>query len=89
MKKWISLLKGLKILDAIDFLQSEEFLRIKKLMGISDEDKKIFTLEISADDPDLKITSEGFFYRGRRVILYIRDQAQYGDRKYEFDTPHA
>ena len=78
------MLKGLKILDAIDFLQSEEFLRIKKLMGISDEDKKIFTLEISADDPDLKITGEGFFYRGRRVILYIRDQAQYGDKKTEY-----
>lgn len=71
-------------MDAIDFLKSEEFLRIKELMGISDDDKKIFTLEISADDPNLKITGEGFFYRDRRVILYIRDQAQYGDRKYEY-----
>lgn len=71
-------------MDAIDFLKSEEFLRIKELMGISDEDKKIFTLDISANDPDLKITGEGFFYKDTRVILYIRDQAQYGDRQTEY-----
>ena len=71
-------------MDAIDFLKSEEFLRIKKLMKISDEDKKIFTLEISTDDPNLRITGEGFFYKGQRVILYIRDQPQYGDKKIEY-----
>lgn len=59
-------------MDSINFLKSEEFLRIKKLMGISDEDKKIFTLEISADAPNLKITDEGIFYNYQRKILYIR-----------------
>ena len=71
-------------MDRIDFLKSKEFLLIKKLMGISDEDKKIFTLEISADDPNLKITDEGIFYNYQRKILYIRDQVQYGERKGEY-----
>ena len=69
-------------MEVINFLESEEFLRIKKLMGISDDDKINFTLEISADDPNLKISGDGTWkYNGRRVILYIRDQAQYGEKK--------
>ena len=69
-------------MDVINFLESEEFLRIKKIMGISDDDKINFTLEISADDLNLKISSDGTWeYNGRRVILYIRDQAQYDEKK--------
>ena len=68
-------------MEVIDFLKSEEFLRIKKLMGISDEDTRSFTLEISADDPNLKISGDGIFYGKNRKILYIRDQAQYGEKK--------
>lgn len=71
-------------MDAINFLESEEFLRIKRLMGISDKSKVDFTLEISADDPNLKFTEDGFFYKGRRIILYIRDQVQFGDKKNEY-----
>ncbi len=68
----------------IDFLSCDEFKLIKKLMGISDDDKTEFTIVISADDPNLKSTSTGFTYRGRRVILYIRDQVQYGDKTSEY-----
>lgn len=71
-------------MDAINFLESEEFLRIKRLMGISDKSKIDFTLEIPADDPGLEFTEGGFFYKGRRVILYIRDQVQYGDKANEY-----
>ena len=53
-------------------------------MGISDNDKTDFTIVISADDPNLKSTPTGFTYRGRRVILYIRDQVQYGDKTSEY-----
>lgn len=67
----------------IDFLNCDEFKLIKKLMGITD-DKTSFTIVISADDPNLKSTPTGFTYKGRRVILYIRDQAQYGDKKSEY-----
>ena len=70
-------------MEKIDFLNCDEFKLIKKLMGISDDDKTDFTIVISADDPNLKSTSKGFTYKGRRVILYIRDQAQYGDKTNE------
>ena len=65
-------------MEVIDFLKSEEFLRIKKLMGISDEEP------VSSDDPELEINAEGVFHRGERKILYIRDQAQYGDKPHEY-----
>ena len=67
-------------MEKIDFLNCDEFKLIKKLMGISDDDKTDFTIVISADDSNLKITSTGFTYKGRRVILYIRDQVQYDDK---------
>ena len=69
-------------MEKIDFLNCDEFKLIKKLMGISDEVG--FTIEISADDPNLKITPTGFTYKGHRVILYIRDQVQYGDKPREY-----
>ena len=71
-------------MEKIDFLNCDEFKLIKKLMGISDNDKTIFTIEISVDDPNLEISSGGITYRGRRVILYIRDQVQYGEKKSEY-----
>ena len=71
-------------MDAINFLESEAFLRIKKLMGISDKSNPDFTLEIPANDPNLKFTEDGFIYKGRRVILYIRDQAQCSDKTNEY-----
>ncbi|MBR4642684.1 MAG: HNH endonuclease [Selenomonadaceae bacterium] len=73
-------------MEKIDFLNCDEFKLIKELMGISDNDKTEFTIVISADDTNLEGTPRGFFYKGRRVILYIRDQAQYGDkiREYKF-----
>ena len=71
-------------MEKIDFLNCDEFKLIKKLMGISDNDKTSFTIEISADDPNLESTPTGFTYKGRRVILYIRDQAQYGDKPREY-----
>ena len=64
-------------MEKINFLECEEFLEIKKLMGISDNDKTNFTIVIDANDPNLKITPSGYTYKGRRVILYIRDQPQY------------
>lgn len=64
-------------MDVINFLESEEFLEVKKLMGISEENKTKFTIEISADDQNLKITPSGYTYKGQKVILYIRDQPQY------------
>ena len=73
-------------MDAINFLESEKFLRIKRLMGISDKSNTNFTLEIPADDPNLKFTEDGFFYKDRRVILYIRDQVQYGDKKMSINS---
>ena len=71
-------------MEKIDFLNCDEFKLIKKLMGISDNDKTEFTMDIRADDPNLEISSEGIFYNGRRVILYIRDQVQYGDKINEY-----
>ena len=71
-------------MEKIDFLNCDEFKLIKKLMGISDDDKTDFTIEISADDSNLEISPDGITYKGRRVILYIRDQAQYGDKKSEY-----
>lgn len=38
---------------------------------------KIKEKEISANDIKFNATDGGIFYNGRRVILYIRDQAQY------------
>lgn len=65
-------------METINFLECEEFKLIKRLMGISDRDKQpSFTIDISADDPNLESTPSGWTYKGRRVILYIRDQAQY------------
>ena len=40
-------------------------------------DPKVDEVEISADDEDLIFTDDGFYYQGRRVILYIRDVANY------------
>lgn len=71
-------------MEKIDFLNCDEFKLIKNLMGISDKDKTNFTIDIRADDPNLEISSEGITYKGRRVILYIRDQAQYGDKINEY-----
>lgn len=76
-------------MEKIDFLSCDEFKLIKKLMGISDNDKTDFTIEnitidIPTNDPNLKSTPTGFTYKGRRVILYIRDQAQYGDKTNEY-----
>lgn len=34
-------------------------------------------VEIPADSEELNFTSEGIFYKGQRVILYIRDQVHY------------
>ncbi|MBE8950887.1 MAG: HNH endonuclease [Quinella sp. 3Q1] len=71
-------------MEKIDFLNCDEFKVIKKLMGISDKDKTNFTLDIRADDPNLEISSRGITYKGSRVILYIRDQVQYGDKTNEY-----
>ncbi len=71
-------------MEKIDFLNCDEFKLIKELMGISDEDKTGFTMDIRADDPNLKISPGGITYKGRRVILYIRDQVQYGDKINEY-----
>lgn len=71
-------------MEKIDFLACDEFKLIKKLMGISDKDKTDFEISIPPDDPNLKSTPTGFTYKGRRVILYIRDQAQYGDKTSEY-----
>lgn len=72
-------------MEKIDFLNCDEFKSIKKLMGISDGDKTPdFTMDIRADDPNLEISPEGITYKGRRVILYIRDQVQYGDKPREY-----
>lgn len=61
-------------METINFLECEEFKLIKRLMGISDRDKQLsFTIDISADDPNLESTPSGWTYKGRRVILYIRD----------------
>ncbi len=62
-------------------------------MGISENEKSNFQFslelktawrdviipptEIAADDENFIWTDDGVFYKGRRVILYIRDQAQY------------
>ena len=40
-------------------------------------DALIPEIEISAHDENLSWTDKGIFYNGRRVILYIRDQAGY------------
>ena len=71
-------------MEKIDFLNCDEFKLIKKLMGISDDDKTDFTIVISADDPNLKSTPTGFTYKGQRIILYIRDQVQYCDKPGEY-----
>ena len=71
-------------MEKIDFLSCDEFKLIKKLMKLPDEDKTGFTMDIRADDPNLEISSEGITYKGRRVILYIRDKAQYGDKISEY-----
>lgn len=71
-------------MEKIDFLSCDEFKMIKKLMGISDKYKTSFTLDIRADDPNLEISSGGITYKGSRVILYIRDQVQYGDKTNEY-----
>ena len=71
-------------MEKIDLLNCDEFKLIKKLMGISDNDKTDFTIVIPGGDPGLKSTPTGFTYKGRRVILYIRDQAQYGDKTNEY-----
>ena len=71
-------------MEKIDFLNCAEFKLIKKLMGISDNDKIGFTVDVRADDSDLEISSYGITYRGNRVILYIRDQPQYGDKTSEY-----
>ena len=48
-------------------------------------DPKVVEVEISADDEDLIFTDDGFYYQGRRVILYIRDiQSYFG---YEIQYP--
>ena len=48
-------------MDRIDFLKSKEFLRIKKLMGISDEDKKFLRWKFPPITPTLKLLTKGFF----------------------------
>lgn len=48
-------------------------------------DPKKFEVEIPPNDPDLIFTDDGFYYQGRRVILYIRDiQIYFG---YETQEP--
>ena len=71
-------------MEKIDFLNCDEFKLIKELMKLSDNDKTGFTMDVRADDPNLEISSEGITYKGRRVILYIRDQVQYGDKTGEY-----
>lgn len=41
------------------------------------EDPEKVEVEIFADDEDLIFTDDGFYYQGRRVILYIRDIQNY------------
>ncbi len=77
---------------------TDSFKKMLRLMGISDDAKSDFDLDISISQPDWKqpilpeievsiddigtIFSEaGIFYQGRRVILYIRDQAQYFEQE--------
>ena len=50
------------------------------------DNPEIPDVEISPDNPIFIITDGGIFYNGRRVILYIRDQAQYfgEDRNFEY-----
>lgn len=65
-------------------------------MGISENAKSDFSMNIefkkidwqtpqetiiSADDENFNAVDDGIFYNGRRVILYIRDQAQYYEDK--------
>ena len=64
-------------------------------MGISENAKSDFSLdikfsapewkilekEISINDEKFNVDDDGIFYKGRRVILYIRDQAQYYEDK--------
>jgi len=45
---------------------------------------KITKKEISADDENFIPTEEGFFYKGRRVILYINEQSQHFGNEYKF-----
>ena len=74
-------------MDLINFLECEEFLEIKKLMGITDDlpEFKIKEKEIFANDPNLKITPSEITYKEQRVILYIRDQPQYfKNRTFEY-----
>ena len=71
-------------MEKIDFLNCDEFKLIKEIMKLSDNDKTGFTMDVRADDPNLEISSEGITYKGRRVILYIRDQVQYGDKTGEY-----
>ena len=80
----MNLQRELRTMGKIDFLNCDEFKLIKKLMKISDEDKTGFTMDIHANDLNLEISPEGITYKGRRVILYIRDQAQYGDKPREY-----
>lgn len=57
-------------------------------MGASEDQidfKLSVGLEISISDPNLKITKDGFFYKGRRVLAYIRDQySKYAVKGYKF-----
>ena len=62
-------------MDKIDFLHCAEFLEIKKMMGISDDTKAKFTIEVPIDK--VVFTSDRATYNGQCVIIYIRDQPQY------------
>ena len=66
-------------MEVINFLECEEFLEIKKLMGIADNvpEFKIKEKVIFANDPDLKFTPYKTTYKDQTIILYIRDQPQY------------
>lgn len=71
-------------MEKINFLECDEFKKIKRLMKISD-DATNFEMEIRADDPHLKISGEKITYKGREIILYIRDQPQYfGEKQTEY-----
>lgn len=46
----------------------------RKLKEIDWDDVLLQGLEITTDDKDFEILDDGFSYRGKRVIVYIRDQ---------------
>ena len=59
--------------------------------GITDKELEIMSIEgidIPVDDENLNLSEEGYFlYKGKKVVVYIRDQRfypKYGESEYKF-----